>query len=195
MRENSQLVMFDLQDSSSRVLVENVLSPYLWHYHPTQEYLTFKVRNSAEETDSLFLINLENLEITELFSDKLLKMWAGKWSPDGRKLALSRDKALWIYDLEDKNLEKISQRNYEYEIGFDWTSDGEKFLLLAPVDGENRLAVMDKNFQEEKTIEIPMQFNGAITVRGMEKGVILRGTGKGHLWYVDLETEDWKKVY
>jgi Tol biopolymer transport system component len=195
MRENAQIVMIDLGDGTSRVLAESVLSPYIWYHHPTQEYLTFKVRNYEEDHDILFLLNLKNLEITELFSSKLLKMWAGKWSPDGRKLALSRDRSLWIYDVEEKKLEKISQRNYEYEIGFDWTSDGQKFFLLAPIDGENQLVVMDKDFQEEKTIKIPMQFKGAITVRGLENGAILRGTGKGRLWYVDLETEQWKKVY
>ncbi len=195
LRENSQIVMIDLGDGTSRVLAENALSPYMWHYHPTQEYLTLKVRNYEEDRDSLFLMNLKNLEITELFSAKLLKMWAGKWHPDGRKIAFSRDKALWIYDLEKKKLERISHRNYEYEIGFDWTSDGQKFILLAPIDGENQLVIMDKNFQEEKTIKIPMQFKGAITIRGLENGAILKATGKGHFWRVDLETEDWKKIY
>ena len=102
---------------------------------------------------------------------------------------------MWVYDLEDKKIEKISQRNYEYEIGFDWTSDGQKFILLTPIDGENQLVIMDNNFQELKTIKIPMQFKGAITVRGLENVAILKGSGKGRFWRVDLETEEWKKVY
>jgi hypothetical protein len=194
-RKNSQIVLIDLQDGLSRILAEDVLFPYSWHSHPTQEYLTYTLRNSEEEKETLFLLDLDNLKISELFSTKLIGSWIGKWSPDGRQVALSMDRTVWIYDLVDKKLEKISQRNYIYEVGFDWTSDGQKFILLAPVDGENRLVVMDTNFREEKTIEIPMQFKGAITLRGLEKGAILKSTEKGRFWYVDLETEDWKKVY
>ena len=55
--------------------------------------------------------------------------------------------------------------------------------------------IMDNKFQELKTIKIPMQFKGDITVRGLENVAILKGSGKGRFWSVDLETEEWKKVY
>jgi Tol biopolymer transport system component len=191
----SQIRLVDLDENTSQVLAENVLVHPVWRLPPSQDYLTYKIRNIDQNKESLILLDLKNLETTELFSADFLKLWRGKWSPDGNKIAFSREKELWIYDILEKKLEKISQRNYEYEIGFDWTSNGQKFILLAPVDGENQLVILDKNFQEIKSVKIPIQFKGAITVRVLENGAILKGTVKGHFWYVDLETEEWEKVY
>ena len=193
--KSSHLQLADLDENTVRILAENIIFHPVWRIPPSQNYLTYKIRDDEDNKESLVLMDLKTLETTELFSAGFLKMWAGKWSPDGNKLAFSREKELWVYDLEEKKLEKIGQRNYEYEIGFDWTSDGQKFILLAPVDGENQLVIMDNNFQELKAIKIPMQFKGAISVWGLEKQAILKGTMKGALWRVDLETEEWKKVY
>lgn len=190
-----QIRLIDLDQGIVNVLEENILAPHLWRHHPDLEYLTIKIRNYEEDKDSLLLLNLKTLETTELFSAALLKMWGGKWHPGGCKIVFSREKELWIYNLEEKKLEKISQRNYEYEIGFDWTSDGQKFILLAPIDGENRLVIMDEEFREEKTIKIPMQLKGHISIWGLENRALLKGSGRGAIWRVDLETEEWKKVY
>ena len=190
-----QIRLVDFDQGTTKVLEENILATHLLRHHPNQEYLTLKVRNYEEDNDSLLLLDLRTLEAKELFSAPLLKMWLVKWHPDGQKIAFSRDRELWVYDLEEKKLEKISQRNYEYEIGFDWTSDGQKFILLAPIDGENRLVIMDEDFQEEKTINVPMQFKDAIRVWGLENIAILKGTWRGAIWQVNLETEKWKKVY
>jgi Tol biopolymer transport system component len=194
-RKPSRLRLVDLEEGTSQVLDENIWALSIKRLPSGQDYLTYKIRNDEKNKESLVLLNLKTLESTELFSAEFLKMWTGKWSPDGSKIAFSRERELWVYDIQEKELEKISQRNYEYEIGFDWTSDGQRFILLAPTDGENQLVIMDKNFQEEKTIKIPMQFKGVITVRGLDNVAILRGTGKGHFWRVNLETEEWKKVY
>ncbi len=194
-RERAQIIKVDLENGSSRVLAENVLAPYIWHTSSDHDYLTLKIRNYEENKDTLALLNLVTFETKDLFSGEFLKMWAGKWSPDSRKIAFSKDRELWIYYLEEDRLKKISQRNYEYEIGFDWTSDGKKFILLAPIDGENHLVVMDEIFEEVKTIKIPVHLKGAILIWGLENQALLKVTGKGALWSVDLETEDWKKVY
>ena len=193
--KSSRLQLADLDEGTVRVLAENIHFNPVWRIPPGQDYLTYKIRNDEDNKESLVLMDLETMETTELFSADLLRLWAGKWSPDGNEIAFSRGKELWIYDLEKNEIEKISQRNYEYMIGFDWTSDGQKFILLAPIDGENQLVIMDNNFQEMKTIKIPMPFKGAISVWGLDRQAILKSTMKGALWRVNLETEEWKKVY
>ena len=194
-QKSSQIRLVDLDEDTSQVLAENVLVPPVWRLSPSQDYLTYKIRNIDENKESLNLLDLKNLETTELFSADFLRLWKGKWNPDSSKIAFSRERELWVYDILEKKLEKISQRNYEYEIGFGWTSDGQKFILLAPIDGEYHLIVMDKDFQEEKTIKIPIQFKGAILIWGLENCALLKSTGRGATWRVNLETEDWKKVY
>ena len=193
--EPPDIITFNLTEGSQRVLIEELKPPRRWNVSPDQNYLTLRMRSFEQNKETLSLLDLCTHEKFEVFSAEHLRLWARKWSPDGRKIAISRGNELWIYNLEEKKLEKISQRNYEYEIGFDWTSDGQKFILLAPIDGENRLVVMDKHFQEERTIKIPIKLKGTISIWGLENRALLKGNRKGALWRVDLETEDWKKVY
>jgi tricorn protease-like protein len=196
-RERSRIIAFDLANGESEVLAENVIGQYVWHLHPSQEYMTFKVRDYDEGKDNLVLVDFNTSEAIPLVEKEKLRVWGRRWSPDGKKIALSREKELSIYDLEEKTSEVISQRNYEYEIGFDWTSGGQKFLLLAPIDGEYHLIVMNNNFQEEKKIRVPVPFTEGETyyIWGLEDQALLKSTDKSALWRVNLETEEWKKVY
>jgi len=110
-------------------------------------------------------------------------------------IAFSSAKNVCVYSFKDMKSEIVGQGNYERGVGFDWTSDGQNFLLLAPADGEYHLIVMDKNFQEEKKIKIPVKFKDGNLVWGLENRALLKGFGRGPFWRVDLETEEWKKVY
>jgi hypothetical protein len=194
-REKSRIIIFDLENGESEVLCENVIGQYVWHRHPNQEYMTFKVRDYDEGTDSLILVDFKTFETHDLFEKEILRFWGRRWNPEGCKMAISREKEVLIYDMEEKEFHTISQRNYEYEIGFDWTSDGQRFLLLSPIDGEYHLIVMDNNFQEEKKIKVPFPFKGSLYIWGLEDQALLKSTEKGALWRVDLETEEWKKVF
>jgi tricorn protease-like protein len=157
--------------------------------------MVLRTRQHDEGDEMYVMLNLQTHEMNEIFSAEYLKVWGLKWSPDGRQIAYSRPKELFVYKLDEKEIKKIGQRNYDYEIGFDWTLDGKKFVLHAPVDGEDHLVVMDEDFEEIKNIKIPVQFEGSLLVWGLENQALLKGTGKGALWRVDLETEDWKRVY
>ena len=189
------IITFNLTEGSQSVLIEELKPPRRVKTSPDQNYLILRARNFEQNNEMLLLLDLQFYEMNEVFSAEHLRLWGRKWSPDGRKIAFSREKELWIFDLDEKKLNKISQRNYEYEVGFDWTSDGQNFVLLAPIDGENHLVIMDKEFKKEKTIKIPIRFKGSILVWGLKNQALLKGTGRSTLWRVDLESEDWKKVY
>jgi Tol biopolymer transport system component len=202
LRENSQITVIDLENGTSQVLAENVLSPRLWYPSPDQDYLTLTIRNPGPEKDKFTLLDLNTFESTELYSEEVIRLEKGRWSPDGHKIAFFwprelrfQDREIGLYDLEEKKISKIFQQDYQHRFQYDWTSNGQKFLILDTTDGENQLVIMDKDFQQIKSIKIPMQFKGTITVRVLENGAILKGTVKGNFWYVDLETEEWKKVY
>lgn len=191
----AQIIEFGLTEENQYVLVEDFKAPRRWSVSPDQDYMVLRTHQHDEGDEIYVVLNLQTHEMNEIFSAEHLKVWGLKWSPDGRQIAFSRSKELYVYRLDEKEIKKISQRNYDYEIGYDWTSDGKKFVLHAPIDGENHMVVMDENFEEIKKIKITVPFKGALLVWGLENQVLLKGTGKGDLWRVDLETEDWKKVY
>jgi hypothetical protein len=202
LRENSQIIMIDLEDGTSQVLAEKVLSPWLWHPSPYQDYLTFTIRDPDAEKDRFILMDLITFESTELFSEEVLGLIEGKWGPDESKIAFFwprelrfQDRELWVYDLDEEKFLKMFQRSYQHDIRYDWTPDGQKLIFLVSIDGENQLIIVDKNFGGERTFKTPMQFKGAVRIWGLENCALLKESGKGAFWRVDLETEDWKKVY
>jgi hypothetical protein len=201
-RDDAKIVMIDLISGTKDVLAEGVLSPSSWHPSPDQDYLTLTVRNALEENDRFILQNLNTLETIELFSKEVIGVETVKWSPDGHQIVFFqprdewfRDRALRCYDLEKKIFTKIYQQGPRHGIRYDWTSGGLKFLILDSIDEENSLIVMNSDFEVEKTVDIPEDIKGAHRIWGLENRALLQGSRKSGFWRVDLETEEWKKVY
>ena len=72
-------------------------------------------------------------------------MWAaGDWSPDDKKLivfqGISSSKSnSYIYDIEEKSLEKIYEPDHEARfIAISWDQSGEKVLVLSDLGEEFR---------------------------------------------------------
>ena len=193
--QSDKIVKIDIEGESHQILVENFKTPRHWKVSLKQNFLLLRMRRFDENKDILAVLDLNTFEMSEILSSDKLRIWGMKWSPDSQMIAFSSAKDVCVYSFKDMKFEIVSQGNYERGVGFDWTSDGQKFLLLAPVDGDYHLIVMDKKFQEEKKIKIPVKFKDGNLVWGLENRALLKGFGRGPFWRVDLETEEWKKVY
>ncbi len=184
------------QELIQDVLIESFIRQLKISVSNNHEFLAFAYSNRENDKDVLAILNLKTFEINEVFVADSLKLWAVKWSPDNTKIAFSRDKELWIHFLKENKAKKINQRYYGREIGFDWTQNGQKFVMIYPMYGDYHLRIMGEDWKEENLIQIPVPFKeGSIFLWGLEDRALLKGMGKGPLWRIDLDTEEWKEVY
>lgn len=191
----NNLALVDLENMTQRVLFENVIGDiFKIKVSPAHDYLALSSRGDSDGKEELVLFDLKTLEQKTVFEADVLKLWELKWSPDGKKILFSRTNELWAYFLPEDRLQKISQRNYGQEVGFDWLADDKKVVLMVPVDGEYHLSVLGEDFKEEKRIKIPYPVEGPVFAWGLNNRVLLKFR-MGALFRLDLETEKWKKVY
>jgi len=190
-----KIVKVDLEQGAYQVLVENVLGPYQIWVSPKHDSLALGFREQLDNKEIIAVLNLRTLEIKEIFKADFLKKLGGvKWDQNGDKIALVREKELWVYHLAENRAEKIIQWNYNYETRFDWVSDGHKFVLIEPFYGEYHLTVLGEDFSEEKMIKISFPIKGSVYVWGLDDKILVKDYRRGPLWRVDLETEECKKI-
>jgi Tol biopolymer transport system component len=190
-----RVVLVNLENETQRTLFENVIEGIsTLKTSPTLDYLALASRGEPDGKERLIILDLMTLEKKAVFEADLLKLWAVKWSQDGRKILFSRTNELWAYFLDENRLQKVSQRNYGHEVGFDWLADNKRLVLMVPVDGEYHLSVLSEDFKEVKRIKIPYPVEGPVFAWGLNNTVLLKFR-MSPLFRLDLETEKWKKVY
>lgn len=196
-RLSYKIVNVNLEEGNYRILVENAKGGAYrserW-ISPKHEFLALDTRDSHEGKEILTVLNLKTLEEKKIFKADLLKLWSVKWSQNEDKILFSREKELWVYFLAENRAQKIVKRNYGFEVGFDWLSNGQKLVLIAPINGEYFLKVLGEDFKEEKSIKIPYPIEEPVYIWGLSDKMLVRFR-YSPLFRLNLETEEWKKVY
>ena len=190
-----RLVKFHLADGSTQVSAENVVSEYQIKVSPGHDFVAFTRFDPAKKQKRLSILDLKKFELLGIPGIEAPKLWSLKWSEQAGKVAYSANREIGVFDAQENKVRKISERNYEYEPGFDWISGGNGLVMIHPLEGENYLRVLGREFNEEKTIRIPVRLEGWTFVWGLEDEVLLKSAKGGPLWRVDLKTEDWQRVY
>lgn len=185
-----KILRVDLEKGDYQVLIENVRSEYKISVSADQDSLALSFGEQLEKKEILAVLNLKTLEIKEVFKAGSLKLGSFKWSQDGEKIAFRRPNELWFYSLAEGKAQKICG----YEVGFDWLLDGKRMALVTLDYGEHYLSILGENFKEEKRVKTPFSIEGPVYVWGMDNKVLVKFQ-KGPLLRLDLEKEEWKKVY
>jgi len=192
-----RLIVLDLEKETYQILFDDVRSEFyrkIMEVSPTYNYLGLVWRNHPENKEKLVILNLKTLEKKVIFEAELMRLWAMKWSQNGEKIVFSRANETCVYSLTEDRLRKVSKRDYGYEIGFDWLADGKRLALIIPDYGELHLSVLGEDFKEEKKIKIPYPVEGSIYLWGLDNKVLMNFNRRS-LFRLDLETENWKKIY
>ncbi len=124
-----------------------------------------------------------------------------RWNDRGDRLGfVSEEKILWVYDLLENKTDKVFEFNYGYYFKnrFDFVFDGRKLVAINNIDHIPYLYVFDEYFSEEKTIKLPISpdYYYVDSVTGFNNFIFLTIDGrKTEVWRIDLNTEEWKKIY
>jgi Tol biopolymer transport system component len=192
-----RLIVVDIEKEKYQILFDDVRSEFyrkIMEVSPTYNHLGLVWRDHTENKEKLVILSLKTLDSKVIFEAELMKLWAMKWSQDGEKMAFSRARETLVYTLADDKLKRVSKRDYGYEIGFDWLTDGKKLALIIPDYGELYLKVFGEDFKEEKKIKIPYPVEGSVYLWGLDNKVLMHFNRRS-LFRLDLDTEKWKKVY
>jgi Tol biopolymer transport system component len=108
---------------------------------------------------SIWIVNIDGTNQHKLIEEMKSGDQSPYWSPDGKKIAWTHGKQLWISDnngLHSKLLTKVPAIEWEYIV--DWSKDSKTILYLrrdSYSDGTGyQICLIDTNSQNQKRIEI-----------------------------------------
>ncbi len=157
-------------------------------------YLDF---NEAVPRESLTVLNPETLEGHQVYPENSVSGF--RWNAAGNKLAfLTNDSRLGVYSVTEKRVVKIRDiKGYDLRWpsqALEWTSDGR--IILRKLKGEaSQICLLDTDLTEQKAIRLPFSTFYPARVWGAGNYVIVEDTERHQLWGIDLEIDNWLRIY
>ena len=187
------VVKFSLGSGDVEILVENHTQVYQIGISPQKNYLTTSAFKEKDKTAITTLVDLRTGEQKDIFTSERVVQHE-RWSPDEEKLAFWIQREIWVYDLLSGELKKVPREN-EVAILFDWVYGGKKLVITEFNKDKNYLRLLNENLNEIKRIALPSQFKNLYYLKGLNEVILLRIRRRGNLWRLNLETEEFKKIY
>ena len=198
----TEILIFNPETEMQQILAEKISRPYEFSVSPRQDFLVYCYRNETESKEIFSLLNLNTLEKEEIYRDDFVVLRNPRWSEDGESLAFLIEKTkteffLGVYSLKEKRVvcsRDLSQDNpCLYIPRIDWVFEDQKLALSDTCQGY--VHVLDGRLNEEKRIKKPDSLKDVYLLFGLEKGALLKELDRARIWRLNLETEEWKKVY
>ncbi|MCK4814428.1 hypothetical protein KA005_01555, partial [bacterium] len=181
------------------ILADGLTRPRELRISPKQDFLAFQYYDNNIEEVTLSLVNLRTFEKKEVYKAGLIKGY--KWSKNGDKIVFMADKnELCVYDLQEDKIRKVKEFIYDRprwrRLNFDFVLNDQKIVVVDVINGESHLVMISKQLKEEKSIKIPFQSKYGIRyVLGINSTVLVENPDKDELWLVNLDTENWRRIY
>jgi Tol biopolymer transport system component/ABC-type transport system involved in multi-copper enzyme maturation permease subunit len=200
---NVKLVKVDLETGDYRVLIENILNDLRISVSPGNKYLVIRYMEDLESRTNLTLLNLFTLEQKILHSDVNLRTGRISWNKEGDKIAFWRitnvnsavDNKLRIYSVDDDEFLELDYGDYHGGLDYDWLANEDKLIVSDRINGIPRLRILDEHLEEERTFPLSEETKNHWTIWGLDNAVLVQRSRRGGFWRLDLETEEWKKVF
>ena len=118
---------------------------------------------------------------------------------------LAAGNELIVYDLLENSIKKIEELNYAeprwYVHDFDFVLNDKKIIVSDEINGEFYLRIFGDGFNEKKQLKIPFHLEDGkpwlwgLNLWGLNNIVLVHSSGKNELWRINLDTEEWRKIY
>lgn len=124
------LTFFDINQSEMITATEVPGDSFLTlRWSPNSEWLAF----TRDFNQSLSVVNVETLTVTELSDETSPRYYFPAWSPDSQWLAFSQQSSLFLWDSETNTTNELISVDYISEPS--WSSDGSR-IAAGFIDGE-----------------------------------------------------------
>jgi hypothetical protein len=203
---NVKLMKVELETGKFQVLVENIANFPEISVSPENSFIVMRYRTGLDNPVSMgysAALNIHTLELKELHADVNLRVGRIVWNRTGDTIAFSRvtgadsalDYKLIAYSLSDDTFKEIDFGRHQYGLGYDWLLNEDKLVVSDIVNQEPRLKIFDRDLNQEREIELVEDIAHHWTLWGLNNAVLVQRSRRGGFWRLDLETEEWKKVF
>jgi ABC-type transport system involved in multi-copper enzyme maturation permease subunit len=201
-----KLLTFELGTGNHQLLIENVVRFPEISVSPNNDFMVIWYRTFQKDQISkghISVLNMRTLEWKELFADVFLSAGRVVWNKHGDRIAFSRhtqidsvaDYKLLVYSLSDSKIEELKLEMSQYGLGYDWLLNSDKLVVSDSIDQKPRLRIIGEHEDEEKQIILAQDIENHWTIWGLDNAVLVQRSRRGGFWRLDLETEEWKKVF
>jgi ABC-type transport system involved in multi-copper enzyme maturation permease subunit len=201
---NVKLIKVDLESGDHRVLIENILNDLRISVSPGNKYLNIRYQEHQKNKTYLILLDMNTLEQKILLAvDKNFSMGFMSWNKDGDKIAFWRitrvnsvaNNKLWIYSVNDDEFTELDYGNYMGGLDYDWLANEDKIIVSDLVNEVPRLRILNDHLEEERIFTLTEEIKNHWTIWGLDNAVLVQRSRRGGFWRLDLNTEEWKKVF
>jgi hypothetical protein len=204
--QNVKLMIFFLETGEFKVLVENVISFPEIYVSPKNNSLVIRYRTGQEieeRTGHIAILDMETLELKEFFKEGNLRVGRISWNSDGDRIVFSKQNVeeksanfkLVVYSLVEDHVTELNYGAYNYGLGYDWLLHDNKLVISDIINQEPRLRILDGDLEEEKQLSFADEIENNWTIWGLDNAVLVQRSRRGGFWLLDLQTEEWKKVF
>jgi len=201
-RAGARLLRVNLESGQVDVLADQIRKPYVASMPPEDMAsgagrIAYIQYDEATSREILTVLDLGTLEKQTVYPED--SVTAFRWNKSGDKLAfLTASSRLGVFSFAEGRVAQI-QEITGYDIrwpseALEWTSDGQ--LILRKLEGEvSSICLLDANLTEQKAIRLPFSSYFASRIWSAGQYAIVEDTERHQLWGVDLETEQWLRIY
>jgi Tol biopolymer transport system component len=200
-----EIVQFNLKTGAQEMVVEKLPKLDKILVSPGQDKVVYCSKDEGEDVEILNILDLKTFEKTQLHKEDFIKMGEHCWSKSGEKYAFFIGNNLCVYHLNTKQIKKVMEFDTKnttvFAFQFDWVNKDKDLVVKVPSRPQGYLMIYGEDLNLKKRIDIP----SSIVCRGIVgsgKYVLARGyklPRKNYwergLWRLDLDEEDWKKIY
>jgi len=201
-RAGARLLRVDLDSGQVETLADQIRKPYFASMPAETETswaggIVYIQHDEAASKEILTMLDPETLEKQTVDIEESVS--AFRWDKSGERLAfLTSNSRLGVYSMAEGRVVQIKEiAGYDLRWpseALEWTSDDR--IILRKLEGEvSSICFLDANLAEQKAIRLPFSSHYASRIWNAGKYAIIENTENHQLWGIDLETEQWLRIY